>query len=250
MSPSASLLLLLLGLSQALPLPDTVDITTRILTSNKGSDEFLLEGDLLVPMTRNALICPNQNCFWKKNSSGLVLVPFTVSSDFTSSEKQLIVSALQGFHRKTCIRFVPRTNETDYVSVENKSGCFSYVGKSGGAQLLSLQRPGCLYYGTIQHEFNHALGFRHEQSRSDRDNYVRINWTNIDPQQVYNFNKQVTNNLNTPYDYSSIMEYARTAFSINGQDTIDPIPDSHVPIGQSKSLSAWDIIRINKLYRC
>ncbi|XP_028421560.1 high choriolytic enzyme 1-like [Perca flavescens] len=250
MSPSASLLLLLLGLSQALPLPDTVDITTRILTSNKGSDEFLLEGDLLVPMTRNALICPNQNCFWKKNSSGLVLVPFTVSSDFTSSEKQLIVSALQGFHSTTCIRFVPRTNETDYVSVENQSGCFSYVGKSGGAQLLSLQRPGCLYYGTIQHEFNHALGFWHEQSRSDRDNYVTINWTNIDPQQVYNFNKQVTNNQNTPYDYSSIMEYARTAFSINGQDTIDPIPDSHVPIGQSQSLSAWDIIRINKLYSC
>ncbi|XP_039670664.1 high choriolytic enzyme 1-like [Perca fluviatilis] len=262
MTPSASLLLLLLlGLSQALPLqeprgedeekaPDTVDISTRILTSNKGSDEILLEGDLLVPSTRNALICPNQKCFWKKNSSGLVTVPFTVSSEYTSSEKRLIDNALQGFNSKTCIRFVPRNNETDYISVENKSGCFSSLGKVGGSQVLSLQRYGCVYYGIIQHEFNHALGFWHEQTRSDRDNYVTINWANIDPQEAYNFNKQVTNNLNTPYDYTSIMHYGRTAFSINGQDTITPIPDPKVQIGQRQGLSSLDIIRINKLYSC
>ncbi|XP_039659679.1 high choriolytic enzyme 1-like [Perca fluviatilis] len=262
MTPSASLLLLLLlGLSQALPLqeeggeddeeaPDTVDITTRILTSNKGSDEILLEGDLLVPRTRNALMCYTQNCFWKKNSSGLVTVPFTVSSEFTSSEKRLIVNALQGFHSKTCIRFVPRNNETDYISVENKAGCFSSLGKVGGRQVLSLQRQGCVYYGIIQHEFNHALGFWHEQTRSDRDNYVTINWANIDPQMAYNFNKQVSNNLNTSYDYSSIMHYGRTAFSINGQDSITPIPDPNVQIGQRQGLSSWDIIRINKLYSC
>ncbi|XP_039642936.1 high choriolytic enzyme 1-like [Perca fluviatilis] len=252
MSPSASLLLLLLllGLSQALPLPDTVDITTGILTSNKGSDEILLEGDLLVPRTRNALICTNQNCFWKKNSSGLVPVPYTVSSEYTNSENQLIVNALQGFHRTTCIRFVPRNNETDYVSVENQSGCLSFLGKVGGVQVLSLQRPGCVYYGIIQHEFNHALGFRHEQTRSDRDNYVTINWANIEPHEAYNFDKQDTNNLNTPYDYSSIMEYARTAFSINGQDTITPIPYHNVQIGQSWGLSYWDIIRIKRLYSC
>ncbi|XP_028449986.1 high choriolytic enzyme 1-like [Perca flavescens] len=261
MTPSASLLLLLLlGLSQALPLqepggeeeeaPDTVDITTRILTSNKGSDEILLEGDLLVPSTRNALMCPNQNCFWKKNSSGLVTVPFTVSSEYTSSEKRLIVKALQGFHSTTCIRFVPRNNETDYISVENQSGCFSFLGKVGGSQVISLERYGCVYNGIIQHEFNHALGFRHEHTRSDRDNYVRINWANINPQMAYNFNKQVTNNLNTSYDYSSIMHYARTAFSINGQDTITPIPNPNVQIGQSQGLSSLDIIRINKLYSC
>ncbi|XP_078100755.1 hatching enzyme 1.2-like, partial [Sander vitreus] len=189
-------------------------------------------------------------CFWKKDSSGLVTVPFTVSSEFTSSEKQLIVSSLQDFHRKTCIRFVPRNNEIDYVSVENKDGCFSMFGKVGGSQLLSLNRQGCLYYGIIQHEFNHALGFRHEQTRSDRDKYVRINWENIDPEMSFNFDKQVTNNQNTPYDYTSIMHYGRTAFSINGKDSITPIPDANVQIGQRQGLSSWDIIRINKLYSC
>ncbi|XP_028432361.1 high choriolytic enzyme 1-like [Perca flavescens] len=216
MTPSANLLLLL-GLSQALPLqeqggkeekaPDTVDITTRMLTSNNGSNEILLEGDLLDPRTRTAIMCYTQNCFWKKNSSGLVTVPFTLSSDFTSSENQLIVNAVQGFHSKTCIRFVPRNNETDYVSVENQSGCFSSLGKVGGSQVLSLQRQGCVYYGIIQHEFNHALGFLHQHTRSNLDNYVTINWANIDPQRAYNFDKQVTNNVNTPYDYTSIMHH-------------------------------------------
>uniref|UniRef100_A0A8C9X9Y1 Metalloendopeptidase n=1 Tax=Sander lucioperca TaxID=283035 RepID=A0A8C9X9Y1_SANLU len=254
------LLLLLLGLSQALPLqeeggkedeaPDIVDITTRILTSNEGSDEILLEGDLLAPRTRNAIMCFTQNCFWKKNSSGLVTVPFTMSREFTRSEKQVIVNAFQGFHSKTCIRFVPRNNEIDYVSVENKVGCYSSLGKVGGRQVVSLQRPGCVYYGIIQHELKHALGFRHEHTRSDRDDYVKINWANIDPQMAYNFDKQVTNNQNTPYDYTSIMHYGKTAFSINGKDSITPIPNANVQIGQRQGLSSWDITRINKLYSC
>ncbi|XP_070707463.1 high choriolytic enzyme 1-like isoform X1 [Pempheris klunzingeri] len=274
MTPSVSLLLLLLlGLSKASPVmeeesgaeaewdeadegdegeeDDTVDISTRILATNNGTNEILLEGDLLLPRTRNAMKCWAKRCLWRKASNGLVTIPFTISRQFTGWERQKINSAMKAFHSRTCLRFVPRQNQYDYISIENRAGCFSALGRTGGRQVLSLNRQGCLHYGIVQHEINHALGFQHEQTRSDRDRYVRINWQNINPRMAYNFYRQDTNNLNTPYDYSSIMHYGRTAFSIQyGRDSITPIPNANVQIGQRKGMSRWDIMRINRLYGC
>lgn len=53
------------------------------------------------------------------------------------------------------------------------------MGRDGGQQLVSLSAFGCLDRGIIQHELLHALGFYHEHTRSDRDQYVRINWENV-----------------------------------------------------------------------
>ncbi|KAF7212934.1 high choriolytic enzyme 1-like [Nothobranchius furzeri] len=264
MSPSASLLLLLLlGLSHALPLHEErdkdrdreetehVDISTRILRANKGSDENLIEGDLVVPKHRNAIKCFYAQCLWRKGPDGLVKVPYVISKDFNFYEKQIIQGAANAFGRSTCIRYVPRTNERDYIYIVNKGGCYSSLGRVGGVQELSLNRAGCIYGGIAQHEMNHALGFQHEQVRSDRDRYVKISWQNITPGSAYNFYKANTNNLNTPYDYSSIMQYGRDAFSIAyGKYTITPIPNPNTPIGQRMGLSSWDIKRINLLYKC
>ncbi len=57
--------------------------------------------------------------------------------------------------------------------------CWSYVGRSfAGAQTLSIG-DGCGIKAIVEHEFLHALGFWHEQSRYDRDDYVTINFENI-----------------------------------------------------------------------
>ncbi|XP_056465984.1 high choriolytic enzyme 1-like [Gadus chalcogrammus] len=263
MKTCLSLLLLLLGLCQAQPpvgeeksvddiLEDNedMDISTRILISNNGSNEILLEGDLLLPTTRNAMKCFRNNCLWKKSSNGLVTIPYTVSRAYTSAERSRIVSAMQSFHRTTCIRFVPRRNQRAHISVQSGGGCYSSLGRTGGRQVLSLRRPGCMNFGIMQHELNHALGFNHEQTRSDRDRYVRINWKNINRSSAYNFNRKNTNNLNTPYDYTSIMHYGRRAFSINGRDSITPIPNSRVRIGQRRGMTRNDILRIKRFYRC
>ena len=57
--------------------------------------------------------------------------------------------------------------------------CFSSVGnRLVGKQRLSIG-TNCDRIATIEHEFLHALGFWHEQSRSDRDDYVTIMWDRI-----------------------------------------------------------------------
>ncbi|XP_067231188.1 hatching enzyme 1.2-like isoform X1 [Chanodichthys erythropterus] len=231
---------------------NVTDIFSRILEANKEIIDVLLEGDMALPKRRNAMKCLNGTyCKWPKSKSNLVEVPYTIANDFYSAEKAVIENAMKTISAKTCIHFVPRTNQLDYLSIENLLGCWSTVGRSGGKQQVSLSVHGCVSHGIIEHELIHSLGFYHEHTRSDRDQYIRINWDNIPKESAYNFQKQDTNNLNTPYDYNSIMHYGRTAFAIQyGMETITPIPNPSVQIGQRLEMSNIDIQRINKLYEC
>ncbi|XP_071334964.1 low choriolytic enzyme-like [Trachinotus anak] len=228
------------------------DISTTILRMNNGSKDFLLEGDVLIPRTRNAMKCFNKaySCLWPKSANGNVEVPFILSEKYDTSERSQIFAALKDFESKTCIRFVPRAAQRAYLSIEPRYGCSSLLGRIGDKQVVSLQRYGCIRHGIIQHELLHVLGFYHEHTRSDRDRYVRINWENVNEYFVYNFQKMDTDNLYTPYDYSSVMHYGRTAFGKYGAETITPTRDPSAPIGQRDRISDIDILRINKLYKC
>lgn len=70
------------------------------------------------------------------------------------------------------------TPAKDKIRVFAESGCWSYVGKIGGSQDLSLGR-GCESIGTAAHELGHALGLFHTMSRHDRDQYITINSHNV-----------------------------------------------------------------------
>ncbi|XP_075692887.1 embryonic protein UVS.2-like [Rhinoderma darwinii] len=227
------------------------DVFSIILASNKGSKMLLQEGDIAVDIDRSAIKCDGDTCRWSKNTTGIVNVPYTLSSDIKESSVSIIKTAMQEFETLSCVRFLPRTTESDFVQIIANSGCWSYLGKRGGGQPLSLPTE-CMGHGTVQHELNHALGFYHEQSRSDRDNYIDIILDNIILGTAVNFLKYDSNNLGLEYDYLSVMHYGRYAFSIepNNLPTIIPKPISSVPIGQRYGLSTLDIAKINKLYQC
>ena len=56
--------------------------------------------------------------------------------------------------------------------------CYSKVGRQGGEQIISIG-PGCVHKYIIMHELMHAVGFFHENTRYDRDQYVKVLWWNI-----------------------------------------------------------------------
>ncbi|CAJ0596892.1 unnamed protein product [Cylicocyclus nassatus] len=94
-------------------------------------------------------------------------IPYTLSSQYGSYSRSVIARAMQEYHDKTCVRFVPRdpSRHVDYIHIHPDDGCYSLVGKTGGRQPLSLD-SGCIQVGTIVHELMHAVGFFHEQSRN------------------------------------------------------------------------------------
>ncbi|XP_075994318.1 high choriolytic enzyme 1-like [Genypterus blacodes] len=214
-------------------------------------DPLVMYGDIAVSTgLGNADPCTSRGCLWPKSSDGNVYVPYRISTQYSARERNTIVEGLRSFAASTCIRFTPQRSRRDFVDIQSRSGCFSFVGRRGNGQVLSLARRGCVFQSTIQHELLHALGFDHEQTRSDRDNHVRILLRNVIRGQESNFRIIPTNNLGTPYDYNSVMQYGRFAFSRNGQPTIVPIPNANVQIGRATQMSPNDILRVNRLYRC
>lgn len=95
-------------------------------------------------------------------------------------ERAVIAKGILEFHRQTCVSFKPRSTETDYVMIAGGNGCSSSVGRVGGPQHVTLG-DGCIYTGIVMHELMHSVGFWHEQSRWDRDDFITVNYQNIQP---------------------------------------------------------------------
>ena len=134
------------------------DFSAAEIVSDKGYDfeledpilsANLFEGDIAnvnldalrenvnSPAGRNAIRDSNRK--WPGG-----VIPYVISGKFNSRERSIIAKAFKNYHEKTCIKFVPRTNERGYINIMQGSGCSSSVGRTGWSQQVSLGR-GCVY---------------------------------------------------------------------------------------------------------
>ncbi|MEL7005128.1 MAG: M12 family metallopeptidase, partial [Bacteroidota bacterium] len=190
---------------------------------------YVLGGDIIIPESQLVFVEPPQVAAglqtesvgrtagrWPNNT-----VYYTVNSSLPN--KSRVTDAIAEWEAKTNLRFVQRTNQSDYIEFRSGSGCSSSVGRVGGRQFINLA-SGCSTGNNI-HEIGHAIGLYHEHTRADRDTYVTVNFGNIQSGRQNNFQTYIqrgtdgqdyTNTL----DFGSIMMYSSFAFSNNGQPTI------------------------------
>lgn len=156
--------------------------------------------------------------------------------------------------KRTCLNFIKSRHHDDYLHIMKKDICASYVGRQHGSQELYLSSSCAMNVGNVMHELMHAIGFFHEHSRLDRDDFITINWENIERRDFKHFENHNLGNVTTynmHYDYGSLMHYGPLYFSKNDQITIKTKHErDQTIIGQRLRLSESDIKRINLHYKC
>ncbi|XP_047430487.1 meprin A subunit alpha [Mugil cephalus] len=235
---------------QALPTPtgndaDAGELRDDIPDINRGLNH-LFEGDIAGNPSRNGIL--DQTRRWT------FPIPYILMDSLELNAKGVILQAFEEYRLRSCVDFKPYEGETTYISFTKLSGCWSYVGDDKTGQNVSIGAR-CDSKAVVEHELLHALGFYHEQSRSDRDDYVKIWWDQIVEGMEHNFNKyedDFITDMNTPYDYESIMHYRPLSFNKNESiPTITTtIPFFNEVIGQRLDFSAEDITRLNRMYDC
>ena len=78
----------------------------------------------------------------------------------------------------------------------------------------------CAHIHKVAHETMHALGFRHEQERADRDDYLQVFMENVQenvrgPYQA--LKREWWKDLGVPFDILSVTLYASGEFGIGGK---------------------------------
>ncbi|XP_050024380.1 high choriolytic enzyme 1-like isoform X1 [Dermacentor andersoni] len=228
----------------------------------------LIEGDIIPPKHKKQrfttyTVVNDRTLTWP---DGVVFYKYEADTEneseiaFDNEAKAVIEDAMQLIQKKTCIRFQTHSDEENFVSIAYRRGrCASNVGMQGGEQTVALDPSLCLELGQVAHEFLHALGFFHEHSRPDRDEYVRVLWDNIikaSSESFWRNNETEADTLGEPYDYESVMHYPHDAFSKPGSgSTLLPKAAEVKPevLGkayQENFLTDTDIRKLNVLYTC
>ncbi|VDM55614.1 unnamed protein product [Angiostrongylus costaricensis] len=149
-------------------------------------------------------------------------VSYSFGSNATEAAKRVFRKAATLWSSDTCISFSESNTATDKIEVIKSGGCWSYVGRLGGSQGLSLGR-GCETDGWLSQFVK----------QTERTNY----------------------NYNLTYDYGSVMHYGARSncnFSVskNGKPVMAPRDSKYIQTLGSRMISFYEKLMINLHYGC
>ncbi|CEF59694.2 Astacin-like metalloendopeptidase [Strongyloides ratti] len=142
--------------------------------------------------------------------------------------KNNVEKAIEHIENSTCIKFKQINQEFNdkqgLIFIEG-TVCSSNVGLIDKTKSQPITLSSYCYdkVELILHEIGHALGLIHEQSRSDRDEYISIDLNNVKDKEKHNFqimNYSSYRNYSTQYDYMALMHYKSTDFAIDTKKTV------------------------------
>ncbi|PIC26890.1 hypothetical protein B9Z55_019329 [Caenorhabditis nigoni] len=215
--------------------------TLHQVNKKAGLNDILYQGDMVLTEDR----------YYPSTTWG-TSVYYYYDRTATSKIVKAFEQAVAFWQNVTCINIIQSSTAVNRIRVFKGQGCYSYVGRISGVQDLSLG-TGCEEFGTAAHELGHALGFFHTQSRYDRDNFISINYANIDQSYVEQFDKETSStnyNYGMPYDYGSIMQYGATSASSNDRPTMVARDAEYQDTMGSDFVGFYDISMMNEHYKC
>jgi hypothetical protein len=185
-------------------------------------------------------------------------IPYVIDQPLRAdlATRNLIEEAMRWWSDACDLRFIPRTRQNRFVrfipdELPMDGVCRSdSVGMSWQPTLIRLDPQ--TEVGVIAHEIGHAIGFYHEHQRPDRDRFVDMNSSQLNPIYMFNFGIKNDEMPVDGYDLDSIMHYGPAAgMSINGQTALitTDAPANAGRIGNRNQLSSGDIAAGNVLNR-
>lgn len=192
------------------------------------------------------------------------LVYYTFDAAVSAANANRVLNAMIELECVCGVQFLPWPGPStpNYIVVENSLiPGFNYstsIGMKGGEQTIAIVDWTSHYI--IIHEIMHALGFQHEHQKSDRDDYVTVQTSNVDAEYLSQFDILEGGGASRAYDFDSVMHYSACAFSNCGQcDPTDPGCATIVVnqpwhaawqelIGNRNHLSAGDVTALRFLY--
>ncbi|KAJ1351199.1 Astacin (Peptidase M12A) [Parelaphostrongylus tenuis] len=227
------------------------------LTANAKVAGIFYETDIVLTVPQASRILSDRRRFKRKFVANntmkwqtpVIAYRFAVNDEHWKAQ---IRNVLANFSQNTCLRFIEGMAAEDYLIFNRGEGCYSSMGRLGGAQEISIGY-GCEQDGIISHELGHTLGLWHEHSRPERDNYVTVYIQNALPGTQGQFQKLSSDesvDFDVPYDYGSVMHYTSTTFTKSSEKkTVVPQQTEYEhTIGSRVGASFLDYKALNKAY--